>query len=453
MCGLSRWMTIIVCLIAFKATAHAQNIFERMVMPGPLIEGHAKFEKECGKCHRPFSKKTQSRLCRDCHDKINADVEHVSGFHGLRKDIAKTECKHCHTDHIGRDADTTLLDPDTFDHHFTDFPLTGAHKPVACGACHKPKAKFRDAPHACAKCHEEDEPHKGRLGQKCESCHSVSNWHSTKPFDHEKTKFPLVDAHKKVGCALCHAAEIYKDLPTACVSCHRLQDVHNAKRGEKCETCHSPKEWKTSHFDHDKGTKFPLRHKHRETKCISCHKGAMFEEKLSTKCVSCHRADDAHDRQLGPKCADCHNEAGWRQTNAFDHEITRFPLIGQHTVVPCEECHITQKFKDAPLECERCHKDAFHEGRMGPGCASCHNPNGWVFWQFDHNTQTRYPLTGAHNGLDCHACHAVVVTDAIRLATDCYSCHRRDDTHDGAFGHRCDRCHTTKSFSGALIRR
>lgn len=453
MLGLLRWLTLLAGLMAVSGTAHAQNIFERMVMPGPLIEGHAKIEKDCGKCHQPFSKKTQSRLCLDCHDKVDADMKQGIGFHGLRKDIAKTECKHCHTDHVGRGADTVLLDPENFDHKFTDFPLNGAHKRVACDACHKPKTKFRDSPLTCAKCHKEDEPHKGRLGEKCDTCHSIENWRDTKPFNHDKTRFPLLDAHKKVRCQLCHAAEIYKDLPTACVACHRLQDAHNGTLGEKCETCHSSKEWKTNKFDHDKQTKFPLRHKHREAKCASCHTSTVRSEKLSTKCVSCHREDDAHDQQLGAKCSDCHNEAGWLQTKAFDHEITRFPLIGQHSAVPCEECHLTPKFKDAPLQCEKCHKDAFHKARLGPGCAGCHNPNGWDFWQFDHTAQTRFALTGAHDGLDCHACHEAPVRGAIRMAKDCFACHRRDDTHDGSFGRSCDRCHTTESFSNALVRR
>lgn len=33
---LPRWIRMLACLIVFNGTAHAQNIFERMVMPGSL---------------------------------------------------------------------------------------------------------------------------------------------------------------------------------------------------------------------------------------------------------------------------------------------------------------------------------------------------------------------------------------------------------------------------------
>ena len=48
---------------------------QSLVMPGQLIEGHAKYEDECGSCHKSFSKQSQNRLCRDCHEKIDADIK------------------------------------------------------------------------------------------------------------------------------------------------------------------------------------------------------------------------------------------------------------------------------------------------------------------------------------------------------------------------------------------
>jgi hypothetical protein len=114
--------------------------------------------------------------------------------------------------------------------------------------------------------------------------------------------------------------------------------------------------------------------------------------------------------------------------------------------VTCEECHRSLRFKDASLPCASCHRDQHHEGRLGPNCALCHNPNGWMRWRFDHDTQTRYPLTGAHRDLNCHACHATKNVTKITLATDCYSCHVKDDVHRGALGRTCERCHVTTSF-------
>jgi hypothetical protein len=104
------------------------------------------------------------------------------------------------------------------------------------------------------------------------------------------------------------------------------------------------------------------------------------------------------------------------------------------------------RFKDASLACGACHRDQHHEGRLGANCALCHNPNGWKRWRFDHDMQTRYPLTGAHRGLNCHACHVAKKVTKITLATDCYACHQQDDVHRGALGPTCERCHVTTSF-------
>jgi hypothetical protein len=103
-------------------------------------------------------------------------------------------------------------------------------------------------------------------------------------------------------------------------------------------------------------------------------------------------------------------------------------------------------FKDTAPTCISCHPDQHHEGRLTPNCGLCHNPNSWARWRFDHDTQTRYRLTGAHRGLDCQACHTARNVTKIALGTDCYSCHRGDDAHRGALGRLCERCHTTTSF-------
>lgn len=431
----------------------AQNVFERMVMPGPLIEGHGKLEKDCNNCHVPFSRPGQTRLCLDCHTNVAADREQQRGFHGRRPDASKSECNTCHTDHKGRSTDIVQLDRQTFNHAFTDFELKGAHKAARCEGCHLPAVKFRNAPGQCFDCHKTSDPHKGRLGEKCDGCHSEEAWRRVKPFDHSKTRFALVGAHAKVACATCHVGEHYKNLPRACSSCHAIQDAHRGRFGAKCETCHSSQAWKTVHFDHAKSTKFPLLGGHAKVKCDTCHKGELYRDKLATACVGCHKKDDPHKGQLGTSCARCHNESGWRQKVAFDHDLTRFPLVGLHAALPCEECHRTPAFKDVPRNCAICHKDQHHAGRLGTNCAQCHNPNGWARWRFDHDRQTRFALTGAHKGLQCHACHREKVVAKIALNSSCHGCHTADDIHQGSFGRGCEKCHTTATFKQGSGRR
>ena len=436
----------IIVASAITLIVRSQTVFEQLVIPGPVVAGHVKLEKQCSNCHEPFSRRSQSRLCLACHKEIAADRSAVKGFHGLRPEAAKQYCNHCHTDHQGREADIVLLDRETFNHAFTNFVLREAHKAVPCVGCHAETTKFRDAPGRCFDCHKANDPHRGRLGETCDNCHGETAWRSVKPYDHDRTRFPLQGAHRAVVCSACHVGERYKGIGISCNDCHQIQDVHTGRYGAKCESCHDQNQWRTVRFDHDKATKFPLRAAHVKVKCDTCHAGDLYRDKLATTCISCHRKDDRHSGQLGTRCERCHGEDIWRRATVFDHDITRFPLIGQHAVVPCEECHRSLRFKDTALICASCHRDQHHEGRLGPNCALCHNPNGWTRWRFDHDAQTRYPLTGAHRGIDCQACHVTRHVTKITLATDCYACHRKDDAHNGSFGRLCERCHTTRAF-------
>ncbi|MDH5410085.1 MAG: cytochrome C [Alphaproteobacteria bacterium] len=494
--------------------SHATTL-EELVMPGPVIEGHAKIETECGKCHEPFSKTKQSSLCVACHKETGSDITDGRGFHGRIKNIATTECKQCHSEHKGRDADIVRLDRETFDHGATDFPLKGAHKGEVCKSCHAPETKFNKAPATCIACHKTDDRHKGRLGDKCANCHTETNWREAR-FDHDRaTKFPLVGRHDKVVCAACHMNENYSKTPRECVACHRLNDVHAGSFGKECEKCHVPDDWRRvkfdhdrqtkfplkgahksatcrachsekifgdklgsacidchrnddehkgrngpkcdschsvtnwgkSRFNHDKDTRFPLREMHANLACETCHKGSVFKDKLGTSCNACHASDDVHKGRLGDQCERCHNVGGWAKKVFFDHDLTRFPLIGLHAVVPCEECHLAATYKGTSLECTTCHeKSDTHKRRLGTQCGSCHNPNGWALWRFDHTTQTKFTLDGGHKGLLCDACHRKPVRKEISMNSSCNSCHSGDDIHNRRFGQRCERCHVTSSF-------
>jgi hypothetical protein len=427
-------------------TAGAQSIFEKLVMPGELVQGHAKLEADCGNCHEAFTKTAQSRLCLACHKDVARDRELRRGLHGRRPDALTSNCNRCHTEHKGRTADIVQFDKETFNHAFTNFQLAGGHKLASCEGCHAPKAKFRSAPGRCIDCHKSNDPHKGRLGDACQSCHSENSWSQVRTFDHSTTRFPLIGAHAQVACSSCHANEKYKGIPTACASCHQLQDVHQGRYGAKCETCHQSVKWNTVRFDHSRLTKFPLRGRHASVRCDGCHTGDLYRDKLSMTCVSCHQKDDAHKGQLGPNCAQCHNENAWRKKVSFDHDLTRFPLLGKHSVVPCEECHKSTSFKDTPMACSACHRDDHHQGTLGSNCAMCHTPNGWSRWRFDHDKQTSFPLTGAHAGLTCSACHHEKNVTKVTAPDSCYGCHASDDAHQGNFGRACEKCHNTKSF-------
>lgn len=89
----------------------------------------------------------RSGQCQQCHEDVH------DGQFGAEQDRSFTDCSRCHT------AVDWLAEK--FNHNLhTDFPLTGRHRFLACGACHKPYTRdgrtyIRYRP----------------LGKKCDDCH------------------------------------------------------------------------------------------------------------------------------------------------------------------------------------------------------------------------------------------------------------------------------------------
>ena len=509
-----RIMSILIMSLT-SATGFADSI-EKLLMPGPVIEDHKKYEDSCSQCHQPLGDVSQKTLCLDCHKKVRKDIKLKTGFHGQGRNTTN-DCKTCHTDHKGRDAKIVLLNPQQFDHENTDFLLKDSHQQVECSACHLPEKKFREAKHECIDCHKNNDVHNGELGQECDDCHSEKSWTDTR-FDHNKTKFKLKGKHKKTACLSCHITETYTDAPTKCYSCHQVNDIHNNRFGEDCKDCHNETKWTSINFNHDKTdyrltgkhkkascnschtlnssekklattcischqqddshsgrngqkckschttktwetkfnhqkTDFPLIGQHKELVCTTCHKGDVYKDELPTQCFDCHQQDDVHLKSQGKECSNCHNETDWIEQILFDHDVTHFPLSGLHSSVSCEDCHSSANFKDAESKCISCHQqDDIHKDSLGQDCQQCHTPSSWNFWLFDHDEQTKYPLTGKHSGLVCEACHTKpVIKDELKLSSDCNDCHRNDDIHQGRFGKKCKHCHDTESFENFIF--
>jgi hypothetical protein len=489
---------------------------ETLLMPGKLTQAHAKYEQRCGNCHDPADRGRQTALCLDCHKDIAADVKTQRGFHGRLPGIESSQCRACHSEHHGREADIVKLSAAQFNHEHTDYPLRGAHAAVPCASCHAAGKPYRDAPSGCSGCHLKEEPHEGKLGRDCGACHDAQSWQHVS-YDHDKTGFALHDAHAEAPCAACHFGNRYKGTPRECVSCHEPDDVHHGERGSKCADCHVTKAWKNSRFDHardtgyalegvhdriacedchrsgnlkdklprecsgchraqdahagrlgddcakchgnekwkpasfdhSRDTSWPLRGAHAKVGCHTCHTAVVATQKLGTTCIACHRANDVHSGRLGRECEQCHTPESWRNSANFDHDLTRFPLVGLHVAVPCEQCHLTREYRDVVRECNGCHKrDDVHHGKLGPVCERCHSPNAWKLWEFDHGKETGFALSGAHGKLACEACHRRP-PDEVKIKQDCLACHEKDDAHLGQYGRQCDRCHTTLSWQGA----
>ena len=320
-------------------------------------------------------------------------------------------------------------------------------------------------------------PH-GDLAGDCATCHTAEGWSPLRaplPFDHEGTGFPLQAAHAQAGCRDCHQSLVFSQVPTACADCHR--DAHRGEMGPDCETCHTPESWtnrREAYRIHSR-TRFPLLGAHAGLDCESCHRTPQPREftGLETECVGCHLRDyqtaenPDHDRLgFSTRCDDCHSPASraWQGGTfgaGFPHPST-FPLTGAHASVSCSECHVGGRFAGTPRQCVACHQDDVdrttnpnHRAAGFPTpCENCHTPSQWPGATIDHNL-TRFPLTGAHVGVECTRCH--VGGRFAGTPTDCFSCHQDDynraqpDHRGSGFPTTCQNCHSTQRWEGATF--
>jgi hypothetical protein len=350
--------------------------------------------------------------------------------------LGKT-CESCHVE--------TSWNRTSFDHGSV-FPLMGKHAATACTDCHAEQS-YAATPTDCGSCHRADDVHKGRNGAQCGSCHGdgAVAWTGTS-FDHAaRTGFALQGGHARLSCESCHVKDVAAALPSTCEGCHRADDPHQGLLGAKCSTCHNSVAWTRTSFDHERVSDFTLVGAHAQLECTSCHSGGL-EADLGRECASCH-ADDPHRGQLGVTCDKCHSQLAWSAPPRFDHDLVAFPLLGKHAMLQCVDCHVSLAFHDAGGSCIDCHaaQDP-HRRAFGEACATCHNPSDWLSVSFDHGARTGFALDGAHERLQCAACHGGRVLPAAG-AQACGQCHRQDDPHSGRFGADCASCHSVDSFS------
>ena len=202
-----RLLLAIMGLTMSPLNARAASL-ETLLMPGPVIAGHAKYEQECSRCHDRADRSRQAALCRTCHEPIAADIAQRKGFHG-RLPRRKPPSAAPATPSTRVDRPTSSSSKLFFPHAQTDFPLQGAHATVACATCHLADRKHREAASACVDCHQKEDPHEGKLGRDCAGCHEAGGWARVR-FDHAKTRFELTGKHVQATCAACHMGNRYK---------------------------------------------------------------------------------------------------------------------------------------------------------------------------------------------------------------------------------------------------
>ncbi len=192
--------------------------------------------------------------------------------------------------------------------------------------------------------------------------------------------------------------------------------------------------------------------------CLSCHDGVASEilnrqglhSHISevVRCYQCH--SDHRGRDFSPLADALHK---------FDHSITEFSLIWHqvdYSLKPmeCSACHVDPVDYSVPLRaCTDCHGAqnatfmANHTSDFGANCLECHDGRDRMLG-FDHS-QTAFPLSGKHQETRCTACHTHGRFKGI--PADCVDCHQEPTRHAGLFSLDCASCHTSASWSPALL--
>lgn len=451
------------------------------ISPGELSKAHAHLEgvSNCTQCHAVGNKVTREK-CLACHKEIKDNIAANKGYHAS-KEVRGKNCATCHNDHHGRNFQLIKFNKKTFNHALTGFTLKGQHAKENCESCHKPEhisdpklkkkaSTYLGLNQKCLSCH--DDYHQSKMSANCAECHNFDSWKNAKPFDHSKTKFPLLGKHLDVKCIECHKTEVingkkvqrFNGLKFAnCTACH--EDVHDNKFGQDCKKCHTEESFHFNKgmksFDHDK-TDFKLVGKHKIVDCKQCHKTSMTAPLKHDKCMDCHK--DYHNgefvkKNANPDCNQCHTNDGFTPSTYTleKHNASKFPLEGAHLATSCTTCHKKDgknwTFKNMGRKCVDCHKNE-HKGFIedkfmsNEDCTVCHNVKSWKTVTFDHN-RTSFKLEGEHAKTACSECHYGNNENGIRtqkfegLSQECSSCHK--DSHVGQFAVNgktdCTRCH------------
>jgi hypothetical protein len=453
----------------------------QLLSPGPLTRAHHELEGDanCGRCHST-GRGIDTQQCLSCHEDLGARIRAGQGFHG--REHRGQSCGHCHVEHLGANAPLVRWpggSRERFDHAESGWALEGAHRSLACARCHDGRNR-RGAPtflgerRECTSCHQD--PHEGRFGATCTTCHDQSTWHSVRveggAFDHSHTRFPLRGEHGDVACARCHGTPSrWRGIEfDQCSDCHR--DPHGGRFAQPCASCHVEDGWSVLDAIRLSHPGVSLANGHASVACGQCHdQGLDRPPATGTECVDCHRP--VHQAQLGRDCARCHASIRWsglpRRVGLSAHERTPFELHGAHLEVECDRCHDpslppNRRYRQLDFDqCRDCHasgdphRGAFAE-RDGGECGPCHTETGFRPSRFgvELHATTRFPLEGRHESVPCIACHAAEIPRTwFRVdRQECADCH--ENPHGDQFAAEmaaggCAHCHDAAGWDRPRI--
>ncbi len=250
--------------------------------------------------------------------------------------------------------------------------------------------------------------------------------------------------------------------PAFCTSCHEMNFYYNSWKnsthGTKaaCLDCHSEPglcgfigvnvrgtEQLVAHFSGNYTVPIQIVTRVKNDQCLACHPETR---NLTDKTIEVKHSLHMDKSVL---CADCHNRLVHNQSgqprvmtlaqcDSCHKAHTNFKLVGVHSTLGCENCHLGNKYRSIDPNCESCHKvPVNHIAGVVGNCDKCHSTADWKPATFDHS---KFPLTGRHQSLTCDQCHN---GNYNGTATMCISCHKPPSSHAGMEDTDCIHCHNS----------
>ena len=216
--------------------------------------------------------------------------------------------------------------------------------------------------------------------------------------------------------------------------------------------------------------------------CSTCHAGLRPSDHMADHCLTCHTEIAAQMLDVAKlhgsitkkspalACRGCHPDHRGSTAaltelgeNTFPHEALGFSLAAHPRTsagqpFACADCHAADITTFAVSTCEDCHRqiDAVfaqaHTISYGTACLDCHNGLDRFGRTFSH-AGFAFKTEGGHADVACVKCHtdARSLADFPKAPTDCYSCHKQNDEHNGQFGTDCAACHNPSRWDDATF--
>jgi len=249
--------------------------------------------------------------------------------------------------------------------------------------------------------------------------------------------------------------------PSDCVRCHQDSKGRTPTSPAKCLECHAEiGSRRAAHrglhgLDIDRSP----RSGSQVRRAGLCPDVAKEPPDFAQLCGNCHHEHAGTVLVTWGSLEGCDPPEKFRERHA---EGTGFALHGKHATTDCGKCHKEllpsgqRTFLTAPTDCQGCHAPISSHGPLRDNrCQRCHTDADWKQrLPFDHRKETKYPLEGQHQKVDCSGCHKDLKFGmSVEQYADCSPCHEKKNPHGVRFKGQlqCSFCHTPDEWEKSVF--